>query len=268
MNKLRSSQDVDSRRKSLETLKSATGSAELGGFSVNSKGQITDAQGKALSDTIFDQKVQEALKKTGLSAQYNQAREQLINSKVFQNLPNVELKSDLINAMNLIETNHRLMNDLKINDKELPFLATSIPMKAGDPFQVGIVSTLMDRYKAEASQAFQQFFAEQVKNFPADRPPARGEIERAFSLKILPELRQKYSELINEAQSRKYPEAPKSESSIGATIAGQNVEMKPVAPPQIENKTTKAKPSEPKGRASHESNVLNLLNQNRQTAPR
>ena len=267
MNTLRSSQDVDSRRKALETLKSATGSADIGAFSVNSKGQVTDSQGKAVSDTLLNQKVQESLRKSGLSVQYNQAREQLINSQVFKNLPTVELKADLINTMNLIETNHRLINELKISEKELPFLATSIPMKAGDPFQVGIVSSLMDQYKAEASQAFQQFFTEQSKNFPADRPPPRGEIERAFSEKVLPELRQKYADLIREAQSRKYPEAPKSQSSIGTTIAGKEASIQPVAPP-TEKPPAPAAPKEKKTSGGHEKNILDLLNKGRQPATR
>lgn len=265
INTLRSGQDTDSRRKALEQLKAVSGGLGIGDLGINAKGQIVDSKGNQVSNTDLSQKVTDYLKKNGLSAQYTQARDELIKSKVFQNLPSAELKADLIDVMNLTESNHRLMNDVKISEKELPFLTTSIPMKFGDPFRVGIVSNLYDKYKAEAAQAYAGFFAEQSKLFSKDKPPSIGQIENAFSRSpILAEIRAKYEPLIKAAETRNYPEPQKTESAIGTTISGTPVET-------IEIKPEKAKPSKiqersfskEKTKIDHGKNVLNLLDKNK-----
>ena len=262
MNVLTQAQDADSRRKGLETLQSLQGSVGVGDLSVNAKGQIVDTKGRQVSTTDLSQRVTDYLKKNGLSTQYTQARDELIKSKVFQNLPNAQLKADLIDVMNLTESNHRLMNDLKLSDKELPFLTTSIPMKFGDPFRVGVVSTLYDQYKAETAQAYSEFFQKQSQFFSKDKPPVAGTIENAFARSpMLAEIRAKYETLIKNAENRVYPEPKATESAIGATISGTSVEN-----PQGKDDKPKLKDRnlvKPTEKANHSKNVLDILNKNK-----
>lgn len=265
MNTLTQAQDTDSRRKALEQLKAVSGGLGIGDLGVNAKGQVVDTTGKQISNQDLSQRVTDYLKKNGLSAQYTQARDELIKSKVFQNLPNAQLKADLIDVMNLTESNHRLMNDLKIGEKELPFLTTSIPMKFGDPFRVGIVSNLYDQYKSEVAQKYADFFAQQSQLFSKDKPPAAGQIENAFSRsQILNDIRKKYEPLIKDAETRIYPEPQKTESAIGTTISGSTVD-------NLETKSEKPKSSPVKDRSfskppekvDHGKNVLDRLNKNK-----
>jgi hypothetical protein len=155
INTLNSGTTTDSKREALEKLKALGGNIGLEGFGVNAKGQIVDSTGKTVGTQDLTQKVKDYMKKNNLSSQYTQAKDDLIKSAVYQSLPTVEAKANLLKAMNLIQSNHTRMNELKTSDVgELPFLTTSIPHKMGDPFQVGIVSTIFDQANASKAAAY------------------------------------------------------------------------------------------------------------------
>lgn len=262
MNILTQAQDTDSRKKALEQLQGISGGLGLGDLGVNAKGQIVDSKNRNVSITDMSQRVTDYLKKNGLSTQYTQARDELIRSKVFQNLPDAKLKGDLIDVMNLLESNHRLMNDMKLSGNELPFLTSSIPMKFGDPFRVGIVSNLYDQYKSEAALAYAEFFQKQSQFFSKDKPPVAGTIENAFARSpILAEIRAKYETLIKNAENRVYPEPKDTESAIGGTISGT-----PVENPQAKDDKPKLKDRnlvKPPEKVNHSKNILDILNKNK-----
>lgn len=221
VNTLNSGTTTDSKREALEKLKALGGNIGLEGFGVNAKGQIVDSTGKTVGTQDLTQKVKDYMKKNNLSSQYTQAKDDLIKSAVYQSLPTVEAKANLLKAMNLIQSNHTRMNELKTSDiGELPFLTTSIPHKMGDPFQVGIISTIFDQANAAKAAAFSSWFAEESKKFPKDKPPVAGQLEAAFARSpVMQQINDTFAKRIKEAESRKYPEAP-SDSLVGTNIGG------------------------------------------------
>lgn len=226
INTLNSGTSTDSRREALEKLKALGGNIGLEGFGINAKGQITDSTGKTVGTQDLTQKVQDYMKKNNLSSQYTQAKEDLIKSAVYQSLPTVEAKAKLLEAMNLIQSNHVRMNELKSSPAgELPFLTTSIPHKMGDPFQVGIISTIFDQANATKALAFADFFAEESKKFPKDKPPVAGQLEAAFARSpVMAQINETFAKRIQEVESRKYPEAV-SESPVGTSVVGVSLEI-------------------------------------------
>jgi len=209
----------------LEKLKSLGGNVGLEGFGINAKGQITDSTGKTVGTQDLTQKVQDYMKRNNLSSQYTQAKENLIKSAVYQSLPTVEAKAKLLEAMNLIQSNHIRMNELKSTDLgELPFLTTSIPHKMGDPFQVGIISSIFDQANAAKAAAWSSWFAEESKKFPKDKPPVAGQLEAAFARSpVMAQINETFAKRIQEVESRKYPEAV-SESPVGTSVGGVSLE--------------------------------------------
>jgi len=225
INTLNSGTSTDSKREALEKLKSLGGNVGLEGFGINAKGQITDSTGKTVGTQDLTQKVQDYMKRNNLSSQYTQAKEDLIKSAVYQSLPTVEAKAKLLEAMNLIQSNHIRMNELKSTDLgELPFLTTSIPHKMGDPFQVGIISSIFDQANAVKAAAWSTWFAEESKKFPKDKPPVAGQLEAAFARSpVMAQINETFAKRIQEVESRKYPEAV-SESPVGTSVGGVSLE--------------------------------------------
>jgi len=228
--------DNDSKRKALSNLIGATGGVGIPeGLHLGAKGQWEDSKGTSYSTQSLAQKVNDNMKKNGLSVQYSQAKNELKDSAVYQLLPTTQDKALLENTMNLIESNHARINDVRGSDLgELPFLKVSIPMQKGDQFQVGIINNLFDMAKAEKASAWQDFLVKESEKF-GDKPPTQGQLEAAFARTSaipdspLSKINAKYDALIKEAQSRKYPETGVS-SVVSPTIGGTSIEEKPKSP--------------------------------------
>lgn len=227
-NILNSGSSTGSKKEALDKLAALTGNLGFDGvLGVGAKGQVTDSTGKTIGTQDLAQRVQDYMKKNSLSSQYSQAKDDLVKSAVYQSLPSAELKAKLLQAINLNEANHVRMNELKSSPTgELPFLTTSIPHKMGDPFQVGIISTIFDQANATKALAWADYFAKESAKFSKNKPPVAGQLEAAFARSpIMQEINDTFAKRMDEVQSRKYPESP-IPSPVGTTITG--TELAPV----------------------------------------
>lgn len=246
INTLNSGSSTGSKRDALENLKRVAGNLGFEGvLGINAIGQVVDSTGKTIGTQDLTQRVQDYMKRNNLSSQYTQAKDDLIKSAVYQSLPTVESKAKLLEAMNLIQSNHVRMNELKSSAAgELPFLTTSIPHKMGDPFQVGIISTIFDQANATKALAFSDFFAEESKKFTKDKPPVAGQLEAAFARSpVMTQINETFAKRIQEVESRKYPETI-SESPVGTIVGGVNLEV-----PEKNFATPKARNNKPSSEA-------------------
>ena len=230
-NTMNQGMSTDSKRQGFEQLKSLTGGAGFGGLHMDAGGKIVDSNGNNKSAQDMVQIVKDHMNKNGLSAQYNQSMQELKNSAVYQSLPTVEDKAKLEQAMNLIQSNHVKINEIKSSTLgELPFLTTSIPHKLGDPFQVGIISNMFDQANAEKVAAWSDYLTNESKKY-GNNPPTQGQLEAAFArtandpTSILSQINNKWASKIKEVEARTYPEI-KTPLPVGSNISGANLAPK------------------------------------------
>lgn len=227
MNQMTQGMTTDARRQGAEQLRALTGNAGIPEIaSVNAKGQFVGTDGKNYTAQDMAQKTQDYMKKNGLNSQYTQAKAELIKSAVYQSLP-AEAKTQLELGLDLTQAVHTRMNELRSSDiGELPFLTNNIPYRLGDPYQVAVVGSIFNQANTEKALAFADFFAKESAKYPANKPPAPGQIEAAFTRSpIMKEINERYAKRIQDAESKQYPEGPSQPESVTTpAVAGSSIE--------------------------------------------
>lgn len=227
MNQMTQGITTDARRQGAEQLRALTGNAGIPEISsINAKGQFVGTDGKSYTAQDLAQKTSDYMKKNGLNSQYTQAKAELIKSAVYQSLP-PEAKTQLELGLDLTQQVHTRMNELRSSDiGEHPFLTNNIPYRLGDPYQVAIIGSIFNQANTEKALAFADFFAKESAKYPANKPPAPGQIEAAFTRSpVMQEINDRYAKRIQDAESKKYPEGPSQPASVTTpAVAGSSIE--------------------------------------------
>lgn len=260
-NQMTQGMTTDARRKGAEELRALTGGAGIPEIaSINAKGQFVGTDGKSYTAQDLAQKTNDYMKKNGLRSQYSQAKAELIKSALYQSLP-AEAKVQLELGMDLTQAVHTRMNELRSSELgELPFLTNNIPYRLGDPYQVAIIGSVFNQANTEKALAFADFFAKESAKYPANKPPAPGQIEAAFARSpIMREINERYAKRIQDIESKKYPEGPSAVESVTTpAVSGTPIQAseKPKST-SIKARSMKEKPeSKP---SNHAESFLNSL---------
>jgi len=215
--------------------KSAQAAANRLGLRLSADGSITNAKGEKVDSNSLNQLQKNFSENNSSEQNFAQTQEQLAKNMVYKNLGLKE--KQIFDSILEIDRRIESKNAKLSSDYGQPsFLVTPSAMGVADQFARGEVQAIQGRFNSAAIQEFQNWKAEQLKNYPAGQVPSANELEQAFTkTPIYKDLKDKFMEESMNTRKRVIEAFPETnEPSAAAPKQPRIAPEKPRASPTKE----------------------------------
>ena len=208
--------------------KSAQAAASKLGLRITADGSVVNTKGEKVDSNALNQ-LQKTYSENNTSEQnFAQTQEQLAKNMVYKNLG---LKEKQI-FDSILEIDRRIegkTGKLSTEYGQPSFLVTPSAMGVADQFARAEVQAIQGRFNSAAIQEFQNWKAEQLKNYPAGQVPSPSELEQAFTkTPIYKDLKNKFMEESMNTRNRVIEAFP--ENNAPSAIAPKQPKIVPEKP--------------------------------------
>jgi len=247
-------QFVRSRGQNVEEAvrKSAEAAARRLGLRLGADGSITNTKGEKVDSNSLNQLQKNFSESNSAEQNFAQTQEQLAKNMIYKNLG---LKEKQI-FDSILETDRRIetkVSELTREYGQPKFLVAPAAMGIADQFARAEVQAIQGQFNAAAIQAYQDWKADKLKNYPPGQVPSPSELESAFTRSpVYKELRNAFQEQSLQTRRRVVEAFPESnEPSVGAPkqprIAPETPRESPTKVGEAEDKRAKLRAQFRKG---------------------
>lgn len=242
-------QFVRSRGQNVEEAvrKSAEAAARRLGLRIGADGSITNTKGEKVDSNSLNQLQKNFSESNSAEQNFNQTQEQLAKNMIYKNLG---LKEKQI-FDSILETDRRIetkVSELTREYGQPKFLVAPAAMGVADQFARAEVQAIQGQFNSAAIQAYQDWRADKLKNYPPGQVPNPSELESAFTRSdIYKELRNRYQEESLQTRRRVVEAFP--ESGKPSAAEPKQPRIAPETPRESPTKTGEAEDKRAKLRA-------------------